>query len=358
MKNKLNNIFNKKINKDEKQVFIVAEMAWAHDGSVQKAKKIIKGAADAGADSISVHITNMANYMVRDYGCTAGQTLSAGDGKEKIYDYLERINLKDSDWKKVFSFAKKSGLSVCAMPNDNKSLNLCKKLNPDIYVIASACFAEEDFIRRIAKEKKPIILRIGGASLCEIEKVVNLIKKYKNDIILLYGIQLYPTRAEGTNLRLISSLEQIFGLPVGLADHIDAESELAFIIPQLAVSMGVKIIEKHITHNRSLKGEDIEAALNPDEFKKLVEYIKMTEKALGTSYFKDLSQEELKYRNVSRKKIVAAKNIKIGEKVNKNNFILKRSDRGVSPAEIKYLIGRKTNCNIKKDEPILWEKIG
>ena len=359
MKNKLKDIFNKKTDKDV-STYVIAEMAWSHDGSVKNAKKIIQGVANASADAISVHITSMPDYMVKNYGCAAGQTLSVGKEKEKIYDYLEKINLKVNDWKDIFSFAKKLGLDVCAMPNDNESLNLCKKLNPDIYVIASACFLEEDFICKIAKEKKPIILRIGGASLCEIERAVNLIKKHgngKNEIILLHGIQLYPTQIEDTHLRLIPSLKRIFGLPIGLADHIDAESELALIIPQLAISMGTKIIEKHITHNRSLKGEDIESALNPEEFKKFVEYIRTTEKALGLPYFRELSEGELKYRNVSRKKIVAARDIKMGEKINKNNIIFKRADQGISPSEIKCLIGRKTSCYIKAEESILWEKI-
>ncbi|GAI33805.1 unnamed protein product, partial [marine sediment metagenome] len=114
-------------------------------------------------------------------------------------------------------------------------------------------------------------------------------------------------------LKLIPSLREIFGVPVGLADHIDAESELALIIPLLAVSMGVTVIEKHITHDRSLKGEDIEAALNPDEFKKFVEYIQEAKKALGKSRFRDFSEAELKYREVSRKKTVASKSLSISE---------------------------------------------
>lgn len=358
MENKLKNIFQSQEKIEKPEIFIIAEMAWSHDGSVDNAKKIIKGAAEAGADAISFHFTCLKDYMVKDYGCSAGQTLSAGKESEKIYDYLEKINLKNSDWEELFPYAKNLGLDICVMPNDFESFRLSKKLNPDIYVIASACFLEEDFIKEIAREKKPIILRIGGATLSEIERAVNLIKKEGNDeIVLLHGIQLYPTRVEDAHLNLIPSLKKIFGLPVGLADHIDAESDLALIVPLAGISMGIRVIEKHITHDRSKKGEDIEAALNPDEFKKFVRYIREAEKALGKSYFRELSEGELKYRNVSRKRTVALKKINRGEEITRDKITFKRADEGISPLEIKYLIGRRASCDIEEDEPILWDKL-
>ena len=342
----------------KESVFIIAEMAWYHDGSVENAKKIIRGAVEAGADAISFHLTSMKNYMVKNYGCTAGQTLSAGKEKENIYDYLERINLKDSDWEELFIYAKSFSLKICVMPNDFQSLKLAERLNPDIYVIAAACFLEEDFVSEIAKQKKPIILRIGGATLSEIENTINLIKKQGNkEIILLHGIQLYPTKIEDTNLNLIPFLKGKFGLSVGLADHIDAESELALIIPLLVIPMGVRIFEKHITHDRSKKGEDIEAALSPDEFKKFVEYIREAERALGKFCFGELSEGELKYRNVSRKRIVSTKKISQGEEITRDSITFKRADAGISPSEIKHLIGRKAKCDIEEDEPITWDKI-
>ena len=147
-------------------------MAWSHDGSVENAKKIIKGAADAGADAISLHITSVKDYMVKDYSCSAGQVVSASKGKESMYDLSDRMNLKDSDWEELFSKARSVRLAICAMPNDMQSLRLCEKLNPDIYVIASSCFVEEDLVSGVAKRRKPVILRIGGAALGEIENTI------------------------------------------------------------------------------------------------------------------------------------------------------------------------------------------
>jgi sialic acid synthase SpsE len=346
-----------KITRD-KSIFVVAEMAWSHDGSIEKAKKIIKGAAEAGANAVNFQMADFEESMVENYGCVDGQTLSAGREKERIFDYLNRINFKDADWQDLFVFARNCGLEICGQPTDMKSLDLCKKLNPDIYVVSAACFLEENLVTEIARQKKPVILRIGGATLGEMEKVVNLIKNHgTNEIVLLHGIQLYPTKPEDTNLNLIPSLKKIFGLPLGVADHIDADSELAFIIPLLAIPLGVKVIEKHITHDRSLKGEDFEAALNPDELKKFVSYVREAEKSLGNPDFRDFSEAELKYRKVSRKRMVAAKDIQKNEKLTPDKIAFKRADDGASPAEFQYFEGRTAARDIKRDEPLTWDKI-
>ena len=177
--------------------FIIAEMAWAHDGSLDLARQIIKGASDARADAISVHITNMPAYMVRNYKSLAGQTLSEGREDVDIYGYQDKINIKDKDWGPLFRYARNLGLKVCAMTNDLASVALCQKLKPEMYAIHASCFLEEDLIREVGKQKKPVVLRIGGATLGEIEWVIRLLKEEgSGEIILLHGIQLYPTTIE------------------------------------------------------------------------------------------------------------------------------------------------------------------
>lgn len=338
--------------------FIIAEMAWAHDGLPEKAKTIMKGAKEAGADAISVHITNMPAYMVKHYKSLAGKTLSEGREDFNIYAYQDAINIKDKDWPGLFSYAKKLGLAILAMPNDHPSIALCRKLKPDAHVIHASCFTDEDFVSAVGKEKKPVILRMGGATIGEIERTVRLLQHAgASEVVLLHGIQLYPTNIGDTHIGLVPALRDMFGLNVGLADHVDATSPLASIIPLLAIPLGITIIEKHITHDRSLKGEDIEAALNPDEFKTFVSYVRAAEKAMGVSSFRDLSQAEIVYRGVSRKKTVAAKDIKKGEKITKTHLAFKRSDTGAPMEESKYLIERTAKEEVKKDEGITWERI-
>jgi sialic acid synthase SpsE len=317
---------------DGQPTFIIGEMAWSHDGSLENAKKIIRGLADAHADAVSMHITHMEDYMTKTYLGSKGVTVSGGEPRSNIYTYLEKINLSENDWIELYAYAKQLGLFTCAQCNDMQSLTFSKKLKPDLYVIPAACFVEEEFLQATARTKKSIILRIGGATTKEITAAIRLIKKTGNNrILLLHGIQMYPTKIEDTQIRLIPTYKKMFRLPTGMADHIDADVPFALITPQLAVALGANLIEKHITYDRSKKGEDFESALNPDEFKTLVEQIRCTEQALGSPVVRPLSDAEIKYREVVRKKTVAAVNIKKQQVIRRNMITFKRADEGIRP---------------------------
>ena len=337
--------------------FIVAEMAWSHDGSVEAAKKIIKAAVDAKADDINFHITSLEDYIVPQYGSGRGR-VSAGKDAQHIYNYLESINLDKKDWVVLFHYAKEKGLIISAMCNDLPSVEFASELEPDIYVIPSACFSEEDLIKKVAKKKKPIFLRTGGAYLGEIERTIFIINESGNDdIALIHGFQNYPTKLEDMHLRYIQSLKQMFSLPVGFADHTDGGSELALSVPLVALPFGANIIEKHITHDRSLKGEDFESALDPDDFKKFARNLREIEKTLGSSSIRPFSEDEINYRQVTKKRTVASRDIKKNEQLTKDDITFKRSDEGVYPDESKYLIGRTVKYDIKKNESVTWDKV-
>ncbi len=245
------------------------------------------------------------------------------------------------------------------MPNDFSSLEFTKGyINPDYMVLSSAAFVEEDFVKAIAKLNKRTLLRIGGATLGEIEKVINIfINEGNSKLILLHGFQNYPTNLDELNIAQLKSLKEIFGYEVGLADHIDGGTRFAEILPILAIAYGATYIEKHITLNRLEKSEDFESALDPEGFKRLVENVRSAEIAIGSPYIKMLSSAALDYREISRKKIVAKFDIKKGELITKENVTFKRSDLGLQADQISFILGRRTKINIIKDEPITYEKL-
>jgi len=200
---------------DGQPAFIIAEMAWSHDGSIQKAKKIIRGAAQAKADAINFHITSVEDYMVPQYTGGKGRIMKGKDG-ESIYCRLHRINLSKEAWEELFDYARGQRLLISAMCNDFPSVEFASRLEPDMYGVHSACLAEEDLVTAVASKQKPVFLKVGGTYLGEIERAVRLIQQTGNrDIILMHGIQSYPTKLEDAHLRYVRSLKQIFGLPVG-----------------------------------------------------------------------------------------------------------------------------------------------
>lgn len=342
---------------DGHPVFIIAEMAYSHDGSVKKAKRIIRGAAEAKADAINFHITSMKDYMVPQYTGGRGR-ITEGKDAQYIYHYLCRINLSQEAWGELFDYARGQNLLISAMCNDLPSVKFASQLGPDIYGIHSACLAEEELVTEVSAKQKPVFLKVGGTYLGEIERAVLLIQKTGNyDIVLMHGIQNYPTKLEDMHLRYIQSLKQIFSLPVGFADHTDGGSELAMLIPLVALPFGANVIEKHITHDRSLKGVDFESALDPEGLKKMVQNLREAEKTFGSSAVRPFSRAEADYRQTAKKRTVARDTLEKGERITGDKITFKRSDEGIYPDESQYLVGRSVNTKVEKDEPITWDKI-
>lgn len=337
--------------------FIIIETAWGHDGSVEKAKKIIDYATKAKADAINFHITSMKDYMVPHYTAGAGKSSSTSNTKP-LFEYLEQINLTHKDWEVLIPYAKSKGLLVSALCNDVPSEEFVSKLEPDMYSLHPSCIAEEELIKKVAKNHKPVILNVGGCSIGEIDQAISWIKEMKNfDVCLLYGIQTYPTAIENAKIGYIKTLQNIFGIPSGMADHTDGGSELALVVPIAGIVAGANLIEKHVTHDRSLKGEDYEAALDEKDIIKLVDWIRKIEDGLRNPHVAQMSKDELLYRSVSMKKIVAAKDISKGEKITHDKLASKRSDEGLELDKKYQIIGRTASIDIKKDEGISLEKV-
>jgi len=337
--------------------YVIAEMAWSHDGSREKAMAIIEGASQAQADALAIHITSLPDYMVPHYGSGKGR-ISAGKEDQNIYRYLERINLSPDDWAHLIPEAKDLGLDLCVMCNDWPSFEWIQTFDPDFYIISPASFVEEDFIRAQARTGKPLLLRIGGAMLGEIERVIYWAKGEGNgQLILLFGFQNYPTRIEDTHLAFLPTLRATFGCQVGLADHLDADDPLAISLPLLAIPYAATVIEKHVTHDRTLRGEDFESALNPTELAQMVRHIRQAEKAIGSAHLQAIYPTMDAYRQISRKRAVAACEIRKGEVLCRENIRFKRSDEGIAPDEVKYVLGRKAKRRIGVNEGITIDSV-
>lgn len=334
-------------------VCVIAELAWAHDGDVEKAVRIAQGAATAGADAFSIHITHLPDYMGAHYG-NAG-TVSAGKPTTAIFEYLSKINLDADAVRRVVGATRAGGLAVCPMPNDAPSLALARSLEPDAIVLSPACFVVEEFVDAIGAVGVPVILRIGGATLEEISDTVGRLRSAgARDLLLLHGFQTYPTRLEETNLRAIGTLGRMFECAVGLADHLDGGDPLALTIPALAIGAGAVALEKHITWDRNERGEDFESALNPAQFREFVRYVRQAETAYGRDGLPEFTADVVRYRQVVRKRVVAAVDLPAGIRIEAAHLACKRSDEGAAPTERRQLIGRRLKKAVARDEPVTW----
>ena len=339
------------------KTYIIAEMAWGYTGKYDVALDILNYIKFSKADAIGIHITDMSTYMTKDYKCLAGQTLSARDDADDdvdIYKYLDDINMTNEQWLNFDNEAIKAEVDIVAMCNDMKSFLFSKQMKIKKYVIAASLFHEWDLIKKIVEYNNDIIIRIGGASLSEIDDIVDFILSVdKNSKInLLAGLQLYPTPIEQLHLKSIQILKNRYknkNVTLGIADHIDGDHEYSKFLPAIALAYGIETVEKHITTDRSIKLEDFEAAIGGEDFSDFVKYIRTAELALGDGNLDYLiNPENEKYRLVLRKRLVAKNNINKGEIITEDKLIFMRCDYGLELEHLDKIINKKAVNDIKK----------
>jgi sialic acid synthase SpsE len=345
--------------------YIIAEMAWGYTGSYDTAIELLNYVEKADANAIGIHLTDMETYMTKDYACLAGQTLSARDVEEEVsvYKYLDDINMKNEEWLKFDKEAEQLGVDIVAMCNDYQSFLFSREMNVKRYVIAASLFHEWDLLSEIVKYNNDLIIRIGGASLQEIDDIIEFILSVDGNakINLLAGIQLYPTPLDQLHFQSIQVLAERYrdkNVTLGVADHIDGDHPYAKFLPAIALAYGIETVEKHITTKRSVKLEDFEAALGGEDFIEFVEYIRIAEIALGDgslNYLIDPQNE--KYRLVLRKRVVAKEDIKQGDIITDNILTFMRCDEGVELEYLDNIKGHKAVRNITKNSGINSEDV-
>jgi N,N'-diacetyllegionaminate synthase len=316
------------------QTHIIAEMACSHEGDPTLARKIIDAAGDAGADSIQFQIWALKETVVPHH---------------PDYQMLTRIELSRDAWRDLANYTRDRfpAMKIIACVYERSSVDFAEEIAVDAYKIHSADLSNPVLVNYVAQTNRRIDLSVGASTTGEIQSALEWIAtgrgKEASETWLMYGYQGFPTPTHAINLSYMMKLKQLFELPIGYQDHSDANLPAAFWLPAAALGMGVDVLEKHITHDRSYKGIDHEAALNPDEFRRFVEMVREIEVANGYSAPRAFSAEEIKYRKYSKKSLVASRNLAEGQVIASEDLIFMRADSlGVPPDQAERLVNRKT----------------
>jgi N,N'-diacetyllegionaminate synthase len=315
--------------------FVIAETASSHEGSVETAKKLAKAAADSGADAVKFQIFSINELFVKNH---------------HGFKAMKGIEFNDKEWEDILDYAGRLGVAVLVDAFDSRCLDFDGKI--DAYKIPSTNASNPGLVSAVAKTGKPVLLGTGGCSIEDVKNAVKTVKSSGNEnIVIMAGFQGFPTRIEDSNITRIAGIRKGFGLPVGFSDHVDAENAIAKSLPVALLALGAHIIEKHITLDRSRKGRDYYSALNPDEFREMVDLVKQAGKALGSGSL-ELSDAEKDYGKKMKKFIVAGRNIRAGERLAGDMFAFKRSQTaGLAPSHAEALEG-VAKRDIKEDETI------
>ena len=320
-----------------KHVTIIAEMANAHEGSFLKAKEIIVAAADANADIIKFQKFTANELLTKDH--------------EK-FDEFKKLEMSNSEWKKIIKLSKQKNLKVLFDVFSIKSAKEVLSFNDvDGIKIHTSDTINPKLLKFLSNQKISILLSTGGSTFNEIDEAIKILNKLPKEIILLHGFQSYPTKLKETNLLRLNQLRKKFQKPIGLMDHISGDSDMSTMIPLIAVGMGVNIIEKHITLDRSKKETDYYSSLNPNEFKKMVSLIRETETALGSSQ-PTFSKEELQYRINHRKNPILKSSIKKGTILHEKLFDYKRTKIKINSVPFFEYKNKKISKNLILGTPL------
>jgi sialic acid synthase SpsE len=310
---------------------IIAEIGINHLGDVKLCEEMILSAIESGADCIKLQTGNAEESFHPNnisYSTFKGNELS----KDSIYNLAKLANKNDS--------------YLFSSPGDFSSLNLLRSISTKAYKVSSGQFTNIPIIEEMIRDNIPIIFSTGMAKESEIENVINLCEKNKfSNYSMLYCVSLYPTSSEQLNLNYINYLSETYNIITGYSDH--AIGELACLA---AVSMGAKIIEKHFTIDNNLQGADNKLSMNPEDFKKMCEKIRIIEKMKYTSNNKP-HPLELELRDDRYRKILAKRDIKIGEEFNIENINFMRitsKDEALFAADWHKVSGKISKKFIKK----------
>ena len=318
------------------KVSIICEIASAHSGNIDILKKLLLAANDANSDWVKIQIFQFDSLV-------AGENSKFGE--------LKQIELTPLEWIKAINFSKNLKPKLIAEVFDFPSFQLVKN-EPTVkaFKIPTADLGDKTFVDAICQVGKPIFIGVGGASMKEIDAIFDQVSVHGVDITLLHGIQNFPTRLEDSLLKKIQLLRQRYDCNVGFADHIDAEdSEMAKILPAMAVAAGATVIEKHINMNRSKKDFDYYSSLNPDEFKSFVKLIKKISTAVGGAKLSELTHAEQSYRDKMKKFAVLFVDVKKGDIVNDANIQYRRtSSPGITRMEFNELGKKVFALNLTK----------
>ena len=333
------------------RVFIIAEAGVNHNGSMERANEMVKVAARAGADAIKFQ-TFKAKTLVTKNAIKAEYQTKTTDRQESQFDMLKKLELSRASHLALMNTCKENSIEFLSSPFDLESIDLLKGLGIAKWKIPSGEITNLPYLRKIAAlgQDDPIILSTGMADLGEIKAALFVFTTagiHLEQITVLHCNTEYPTPMQDVNLRAIQTIKETFpGIKTGYSDHTQG---IEIVIA--AVAMGVSMIEKHFTLDKTLLGPDHNASLSPGELIQMVRAVRNIEKAFGNG-IKAPSPSEKKNIVVARKSIVAACNIVEGEPFTHHNLTAKRPGTGISPMKWDDILGKRATRNYKKDDLI------
>ncbi len=331
--------------------YVIAEMSANHGQNLDSALQIIHAAKDAGADAIKLQTYTPDTITIasdRDEFRVGGGTLWDGRTLHDLYGEAYTPWQWQSRLKEV---AEELGMDCFSSAFDPTAVDFLETMNVPAHKVASFELVDIPLIQKMARTRKPLIMSTGMATEEEIDEALQTVRQAgATQIALLKCTSAYPAPPEEMNLRTIPEMARRFGVPVGLSDH-----TMGIAAPVAAVALGACIIEKHLTLSRSIPGPDSEFSLEPQEFKTMVDAVRVAEKALGHVQFGCGPKEEA--GRAFRRSLFVVADVEKGETFTAANVRSIRPGNGLHPRHHGEVLGKTAARQIKRGTPLSWELV-
>ena len=340
----------KRIIHDNSTPYIIAEIGVNHECSILKAKKLILKAKEGGADAAKFQTYKAELITSKNSPSYWDTTKEKTKSQYKLFKKFDQFN--ESEYFELYKYCKDINIDFASTPFDHKAVDM---LNPLVsyFKISSSDITNFPLLKKIASKNKPVLLSTGASSMMEIKDAINFLRKNKcNKIVIMHCILNYPTLDEDANLGMIKDLKKEFpDNVIGYSDHTLPNPEMQNIV--IASALGAKVIEKHFTLNKKLKGNDHYHSMDFNDLKNLRKRLTLTKKILGKSN-KTYLKSEINSRKFARRSLVCTKDLTKNYKITKIDIICKRPGTGISPIDLKKVIGKRLKKNVKEDHILQW----
>lgn len=326
-------------------VNFVAEVSANHLGNLQRAREIVKLAAESGATAVKFQ-TYTARTMTLDldsFVVSEGHELW---GNRKLFELYEEAHTPWEWHAELFDLCRELKVIPFSSPFDGSSVDFLESLDAPMYKIASLETGDLPLIRKVAETGKPVIISTGATTWQEIEEAVSTVRDTGNkNLTLLVCTSSYPADPIDAHINRMKTLRDAFGVEVGLSDH-----TLGIGVSIAAIALGATVIERHITLRRSDGGADAAFSLEPKEFAMLVREGKAAKNSLGSSTW-SMQDSEKESRRL-RRSLYVVQDVKAGDLVTPENLRAIRPSGGAAPKFYDSFLGRLFNTDVVAGTPM------
>lgn len=335
---------------DESDCYVIAEIGHNHQGSIDQCKELFDAAKECGADAVKLQKRdNQALFTREIYDSTYNSENAYADTYGAHREFLE---FGRDEYIELKRYAEELEIDFFSTAFDHNSADFLADLDLPAFKIASGDLTNIPLIKHIAQFDKPMVISTGGGVMEDIERVYETLRPITNKFCFLQCTAGYPPEYEELNLKVIQTLRERFpDIVIGYSGH---DSGIAMAL--IAYCLGARIVEKHFTLNRALKGTDHSFSLERPGLQRMVRDLRRARIAMGDG-IKRAYESEAKPLYKMAKKLVAARDLPAGHVLTADDIAIKTPNDGIPPYKIDFVIGQMTTTPLKEEDTFSFDTL-